>query len=102
MVVEAAAGGGGGGAVITGFWESGDEACEVDDALVEMEGEREKVCPALLETELSDSRDMREMDLWRAIASYEFFLVCEGERLGITGGSTAPGETAVVVPAGLK
>lgn len=69
---------------------------------MDVDGERENVWPALVETELSESRDMRETDLWRAMASYEFFLVCDGERLGITGGSASTGEVVVVDPAVLK
>lgn len=40
-----------------------------------------------MDMERSESLDMFETDLWRAMASYEFFLVCDGERLGITGAS---------------
>lgn len=53
---------------------------ETDEALVDVDDDREKLKLALEERVCSDSLDMRETDRWRAMASYEFFLVCEGDR----------------------
>ena len=72
----------GGGASLATGWA---EACEVDEARVEVEEEREKVKLRLVETERSESLDIWEMERWRARASYEFFLVCDGDRFGIAG-----------------
>lgn len=65
------------------------EAWEVEEALVEVEEDLEKVPLALEDMVRSESLDICDMDRWRASASSEFFLVCEGERLGMlgTGGS---------------
>lgn len=41
----------------------------------------------MVDTESSESLDMRETERERAMASYEFFLVWDGDRLGIAGGS---------------
>lgn len=38
---------------------------------------------------------MRETDRWRAMASYEFFLVREGERWGMAGASVSLGDVVV-------
>jgi hypothetical protein len=70
------------------------EPYEADDALVEVDDDREKVKLALVETDCSESLDMCEIDRWRARASIEFCLVCEGDRLGIAGASEILGRTA--------
>jgi hypothetical protein len=51
------------------------EVLETDEALVEVDDDRENVKLALEVRVCSESFDIRETDLWRAIASYEFFLV---------------------------
>lgn len=55
----------GGGGVATCFREQDTEACETDEALVDVvDGEREKARPLLMDMDRSDSRDLRETDRW--------------------------------------
>lgn len=52
----------------------------MDEAVVDDDEDREKLKLALEARVCSESLDIREMDRWRAMASYEFFLVWEGDR----------------------
>lgn len=72
-----AGGGIGGGA---SFVKCVAEARDTEEALVDMDGVLEKVLP-LVEKDCSDMR----IDALRITASTEFFLVCEGDRLGTAG-----------------
>jgi hypothetical protein len=49
--------------------------------------DREKVMLALVDTVLVDCSDSRDTDRWRCKASYDAFLVCEGDLWGMTGAS---------------
>lgn len=67
------AGGGTGGTC--SFEKCAPDECEVDEVRVETDDDREKLKLGLLESERSDSFDMRVTDCFRARASIEVFLV---------------------------
>ena len=74
-----------------GFCWAGDDVCDADEARVDVEGGREKVCPPCVDTDWVELRaDMREMDRWRAISTVTL-LVCEGHRFGMAGTSAERG-----------
>ena len=82
------------------YWA--EEACEAEEARVDVDDEREKVRLGLEEIVRPESRDIWEMERWRAMASYEFFLVCDGERLGITGTESDCRSWATGLPGAMK
>lgn len=59
----------------------------VDAALEPEDAREEKVMLDFVETVLSEALDKDDMERWRAMASKEACLVCEGARLGILGTS---------------
>lgn len=75
------------GEEIDGFREK--ELEETLVAVVEVDDDREREKLALVETDLPDWLEKRENLLARL--SMDAFLVCDGERLGITGASFTAG-----------
>lgn len=68
----------------------GDEEWETEEARVDVDAEREKVAwPGPVSAEKSELLDKRDADRDRAMFSNEFFLVWDGERFGILGGSSS-------------
>lgn len=77
----------------------GAEMCDVEEALVDVEEDLEKVRLGLEEP---DSLDMRDTERLRANASIEFFLVCDGDRLGIAGAVSTGAGARPVLPGAMK
>jgi hypothetical protein len=63
------------------------EWVDMCDRLVEVEDDREKVVLCAVEDDWREALEAREIDWERLMASYEAFLVWDGDRLGMTGAS---------------
>jgi hypothetical protein len=57
------------------------------DMLVEVEDDRENVVLCAVDDDWREPLEAREIDWERLMASYEAFLVWDGDRLGMTGAS---------------